>query len=148
MDGQLLIADLEDEEGYRGLLYDDKTGKPLRSGDTIQGNPTICMGWNTAGKSMSLERSRIITGWLIDDAWSEVQVAYPWAAMLSEPRQRAMTDLCFQLGIEKFNKFNTFLSLMGAGRYDEAAQDLESTAWWNQVGKRGPKIQALIRGNP
>ena len=27
-----------------------------------------------------------------------------------------------------------------------AADDLETTAWWGQVGPRGPRIQALIRG--
>lgn len=147
MNRDLLIAQLEDEEGVRGLLYDDATGKLLKSGDKIIGNPTVCSGWNTAGKPMSPQRSRIITGWLADDAWSELQEKYPWVANLSEPQQRGMADLFFQLGDVEFAKFNTFVSLMEEGQYDAAATDLQTTKWWDEVGSRGPKIQALIRGD-
>lgn len=146
MNRDLLIATLEQEEGNKPLLYDDKTTKLLKAGDTIIGNPTWGIGWNVSGKKLSPERARIMCGWCVDDSWGELQALYPWVVQLSEPRQRAMTDLFFQLGDEKFPKFNIFLSLMEQGQYDQAADDLEGTAWWKQVGQRGPKIQALIRG--
>jgi lysozyme len=55
-----------------------------------------------------------------------------------------LTNMAFNLGVHGLMGFNQFLSFVQAGNYSAAASDLETTAWWDQVGTRGPKIQALI----
>lgn len=146
MDRDLLLKDLEADEGYRPLLYDDATGKQWRKGDAINGWPTIGIGWNIASTPLSLDRARIILGWMVDDKLGSLDAALPWLSGLSEPRQRAVANMAYNLGVTKLLKFDTFLSLLKSGQYEAAADDLETTAWWKQVGPRGPRIQALIRG--
>lgn len=148
MDRDLLLKDLEADEGFRPLLYDDFSGKQWVLGDVIKGRPTIGIGWNVSATPLSLERARIILGWMVDDKLGLIYAALPWLSGLSEPRQRAVANLAYNLGVTGLLKFDTFLSLLKSGQYDAAADDLESTVWWKQVGKRGPKIQALIRGEP
>jgi len=146
MDRDLLMADLERDEGYRPLMYDDSTGRQWLPGAKILGWPTIGIGWNVAVTPLSLERARIVLGWMVDDKLGPINAALPWLSGLTEPRQRAIANLAYNLGVTGLLKFDTFLSLMKSGRYEEAADDLENTAWWKQVGERGPRIQALIKG--
>lgn len=147
MNRDLLLSDLETDEGFRPLLYDDATGKQWSKGASILGWPTIGIGWNVAATPISLERARIILGWMVDDKIGSLNSAMPWLSGLTEPRQRAMANLCFNLGVTKLLMFHTFLSMMQAGQYDLAADDLEQTAWARQVGKnRVARICALISG--
>lgn len=146
MDRDLLLRDLVADEGYRPLLYDDATGKQWRQGDQIKGWPTIAIGWNVASTPISLDRARVILGWMVDDKLGPLNAALPWLSGLSEPRQRAVANMAYNLGVTSLLKFDTFLSLLKSGQYEAAADDLETTAWWKQVGQRGPRIQALIRG--
>ena len=145
MNVELLVSALVSEEGYRGLLYDDKTGKDLYKGCLIQGNPTIGLGWNVAGKELSLERARIITGWFVQDTWAELETALPWVTSLPEGVQIAICDMAYNLGVPGLLKFTTFLTMMKAGNYSVAADDLKTTLWAKQVGKRASVIESLIR---
>lgn len=146
MDRSALLADLETDEGFRPLLYDDATGRQWTKGAPIAGWPTIGIGWNVAATPISLDRARVILGWMVDDKIGPLNAALPWLSGLTEPRQRAVANLAYNLGVTGLLKFDTFLSLMKSGQYDQAADDLAGTAWWKQVGQRGPRIQELIRG--
>lgn len=146
MNRAALLTDLEADEGYRPLLYDDATGKQWAKGAVITGWPTIAIGWNVASTPISLDRARVILGWMVDDKIGPLGAALPWLSGLTEPRQRAVANMAYQLGVTGLLKFDTFLSLLKSGQYDAAADDLESTAWFKQVGQRGPRIQSLIRG--
>lgn len=145
MNIDLLVSALVPEEGYRGLLYDDKTGKDLYKGCLIQGNPTIGIGWNTAGKPISLERAKIIAGWLVLDTWNELTTTLPWVYDLPEDVQIAICDMAYNLGVPGLLKFTTFLSMIKTGNFAVASDDLKSTLWAKQVGARADKIESLIR---
>lgn len=145
MDNEKLLADLTDQEGFRALLYDDATGKKIISGSTLQGNPTIAIGWNVAGRPCPLDLAQVICRYHISQTWNELSRAIPWVVDCPEPCQRALCNMGFNLGVPGLLKFNTFLSLMQLGHYGEAADDLQATLWHRQVGSRGPKIESLIR---
>lgn len=140
-----LIQDLERDEGYRSLVYDDATGQPLDKGDTIKGNPTVGVGWALNKTPLSRPRAETILGWHIDDKAGDLYAQLPWLTGLTEARQRAMMNLAFNLGVAGLQKFTTFLGLMKGGRYAEAADDLANTPWHNQVGDRAKRIEALIK---
>lgn len=142
-----LLADLEEEEGLERLLYDDATGKALKSGMTIQGNATLGIGWNVSAFALTDDQYRTICGWIVDAKTPPLYSALPWLYTLPESVQRGVADIAFNVGLEDFSKFTTFISLLKAGNFEAAAQDLETgTLWWKEVGTRGPKIQALISG--
>lgn len=140
-----LISDLQRDEGYRALLYDDANGSSLGKGSQIRGNPTIGIGWAVALTPISLERARIIAGWQADDKATELFAALPWATALSEGRQRALINMAFNIGVHGEVQFTTFLGLLKAGNYAGAADDLATTLWARQVGPRAARIAALIR---
>ena len=70
---------------------------------------------------------------------------YIWFAALSQPRQTAMLDLMFNLGPDNLAKFHHFLDAMATGNYDQAANELVSSKWYTEVGRRGPEVVNLIR---
>lgn len=144
MDTALLLADLTNQEGYRPVLYDDKTGKKITAGSLVQGNPTIAIGWNVAGRPCPQELAQTICRYFIAQTWAELIKAAPWVANLPEPQQRAIANMAFNMGVPVLMTFNTFLSLMQLGNFAQAAEDIATTLWYRQVGTRGPKIQALI----
>lgn len=145
MDAEKLLTNLTDEEGFRNALYDDATGKKIKAGDTLVGNPTIGIGWNVMGRGCPLDLAQTICRYHIAETWADVTHAFPWAAHMPEPCQRALCDMGFNMGIATLSTFKEFLALMELGNYEDAAVDLEGTRWFKQVGSRGPKIQALIR---
>lgn len=66
---------------------------------------------------------------------------------LSDVRKRACADLCYNLGKAKLAKFVAFLAAMKAGDWDRAGAELKNSAWFGQVGQRGPKIITMITRN-
>ena len=141
-----ITSEICEEEGYKGLLYDDKTGKTLQKGDVIQGNPTIGNGWNVIAKAISKERSDIITSWFVQDAYDDLQKTLPWVLDHPLEVQEALVDLTYNLGVEKLQTFNTFLGLVQAKKYKEAGEDLDKTLWAKQVGpNRSHDVEELIK---
>ena len=54
--------------------------------------------------------------------------------------------MTYNLGEAGLASFNTFNSLMEAGEWDQAADDLSGTLWCSQVGSRCTRDQNQIRG--
>ena len=125
---------LERHEGYRSTPYLDSVG--------VQ---TIGIGHNLH-KPLSRNAIMQILRDDIVDATNDCVHAFPWFAELSEPRQRAMINLCFNLGLPKLLKFTKFLAAMELGNYATAADELMDSLWFKQVKSRGVEIVGLIRG--
>ena len=83
----------------------------------------------------------------IADAMNDCIHAFPWFMELSEPRQHAMIDLMFNMGMGRLSGFKKFLQAMSLGNYDTAADELVDSKWYEQVKRRGPKVVAMIRGS-
>ena len=145
MDIDRLTATLAapDAEGWRAVIYDDGTGKPITKGTIVRGVPTLGAGLTgpfTRDELMPITRSRA------QAYWETLEKALPWVSDLNEPRQQALGEMAYNLGVTDLLKFNTFLGLMQAGQYDAAADDLGQTLWAKQVGVRAARICALIKG--
>lgn len=137
---------IERHEGYRDRPYDDATGKPVKRGDTIQGYLTIGIGHNLE-KPLSRKAILFILGEDIADAANDCLHHFPWFVDLSQRRRWAMIDLCFNMGIGGLLKFKKFLAAMSLGNYETAANELQDSLWFKQVGVRGPEIVGMIRGS-
>lgn len=146
MNRDLLFSDLEAEEGFRPYVYDDATGIPIVIGTVVKGNPTIGIGWAPGKNPLMHTQALIILGWHVDDKWETLQHAAPWIDAQPEPVQRALCNLAFNLGVTGLLKFTTFMALVEQGKYQEAADDLDTTAWGKQVQKtRVDTIKKLIK---
>ncbi len=92
-----------------------------------------------------------IESWYIQDSVSAIKIAQellgdPWGD-LSDIRKRACTDLAYNLGKGRLGQFVNFLAAMKALNYNKAGQELRSSKWFGQVGKRGPNIITMIVHN-
>ena len=63
---------------------------------------------------------------------------------LNDTRKRAVTDLTYNLGEAGLSKFKDFIASMKVEDYIKAGSDLVNSAWFNQVGQRGPRIVQMI----
>lgn len=145
LDRNALLNDLMRDEGFRALVYDDHTAKPLKTGSVILGNPTIGYGWNLASTPLTTAQYSTILTWQMDEKISQVRAAFPWFDGLPPDIQRAYANMAFNMGVDDMKEFTTFNGLLKDGRYREAADDLKTTKWYGQVGERAERIEELIR---
>ena len=126
---------IERHEGCRPTPYIDSVG--------VQ---TIGIGHNL---HKPLSRVAIMQIFRDDltEAINECTHAFPWFCDLTEPRQHAMIDLCFNLGLTRLLGFPKFLDAMSLSDYDRAANELQDSLWFKQVKSRGPEIVGMIRGS-
>ena len=89
-----------------------------------------------------------VNTWYTLDSSSAIKIAQTlfstiWGD-LTDIRKRAITDLAYNMGKSKLSKFSNFISAMNAGNYRLAGNELQSSVWFTQVGKRGPNIVIMI----
>lgn len=65
--------------------------------------------------------------------------------MLNEPRQYALIDMCFNLGISRFSRFKKMIAALKEGDYDRAAKEMLDSKWAKQVGQRAITLSEMIR---
>ena len=75
----------------------------------------------------------------------ELDRVLPWWRRMSEGRQRALLNMCFNLGITRLRAFQRTLRALEDGRYDDAAARCLESKWAAQVGQRAHRISDLIR---
>lgn len=139
-----LEAQLEVEEGYKFLIYDDATGKPFKRGDTLLGNLTVGTGLNLMGpfdpaELQFLEQSRIAK-------LRDRLLGFPWYAALDFVRQVAIADIAFNLGVEGLLHWPHFLAAMAKQDYPAAVAEIRSdTLWVSQVkATRAGRLETMI----
>jgi lysozyme len=141
----LLLGDLLRDEGMRLAVYDDATGKVLKPGMTLLGNPTIGIGRNLVDRGISREEAALLCEADLDLAAAELDRALPWWRRLAEGRQRALWNMAFNLGLPRLLGFKAMLAALEAGRWEAAAEAALDSRWALQVGPRAERIAALLR---
>jgi lysozyme len=144
MDNGQLTSELIRDEGLRLKPYTDAAGKL-----------TIGVGRNLTDRGISHEEAMALLQNDIAAHTALLDRELPWWTRLEEPRQLALANMAFNLGVGptpeqpegKLLGFKTFLSLLAGGDYAAAADDLAGTRWASQVGARATRIIAVIRGN-
>lgn len=128
-------ADLVLDEGKRLRLYHDS-----------RGIASIGVGRNLEANGISdAEAEMMLTN---DMAAAErgLDLHLPWWRSKKPEVQRVLWNLAFNMGIAKLLTFATFLHLLLVDDIDAAADDLENTAWYDQVGERGPRMVQRLQG--
>ncbi len=133
-----LKQDLIRDEGLRTTAYRDSLGKW-----TIGiGHLLLPVGKDYQGLVWTMAE---VEQHFLADVQSALSVAQGIAvySLLSEARQRAIANMCFEMGL-KVLTFTTFLSLLQQSRYKEAGEDLKTTIWYHQVPIRAGRIIQMI----
>lgn len=69
---------------------------------------------------------------------------FAWYADLDAVRQRALVDLCFNLGMPTLLEFKRALAALAKGDYETAGKEFRRSQWYRQVGVRGPAIVGMV----
>lgn len=129
-----LVAMLTRHEGIRLRPYRDTVGKL-----------TIGIGRNLDDVGISADEARLLCANDIERAQEGLDSALPWWRSLDAARQRALTDLAFNMGIAGLLTFQHTLACLAQGDYTEAARGLRESLWAKQVGAvRVADITGLI----
>ena len=129
-----LIEDLIRDEGSRNFPYLDS-----------EGITTIGVGRNLEDRGLSDGEIAVLLG--NDLVWvsADLDRNIPWWRELSSDRQRALANMCFNLGWPRLSQFALMLAALEAGDWDEAANQALDSRWAIQVGARAERIAELFR---
>lgn len=133
-DRQALIAELTRDEGLRFKPYKCTAGKL-----------TIGIGRNLDDVGISEEEAYFLCGNDIDAAADDLDQNVPWFRQLSDTRQRALVNMCFNLGWPRLSGFRNMLVALKEGDYDRAASEALDSRWARQVGARSERIAEMYR---
>lgn len=141
------IADqLKRHEGVRLAVYDDATGKPIHAGDTLKGHPTIGVGrLLTDARGLNTAEIEMLLANDIDVVIDELNREIPWWNDMNEARQAVMINLCFNLGWPRLSGFKNMLAACEKGLYEKAADEMQDSNWYDQVGLRGVELVNQMR---
>ena len=133
-----LTADLKRDEGFVPHAYQDHLGFW-----------TIGIGHLIDKRKGGGITERVANFILADDianVETDLDRSLPWRTSLSEPRQRALANMCFQMGISGLLAFRMALTALEAGDYETAADEFADSLWAReQTPERASRVVELIR---
>ena len=131
-----IVARLQIDEGFFSYATADSRGYlTLANG--------ICVDMRCG---VPIEQE-IATAWLTLRATGAQSAAqgYSWWPSLNDARQNLITCLIYNLGERGFNAFAKLQAALGIGDYSTAADELQNSLWFTQVGVRGPAYVNILR---
>lgn len=142
-----LRTDVMDAEGFRQFPYFDCCGKPFRQCRCAkQGILTIGFGRNLEAVGLSKLEAEVLLDHDLFVSEQSAGKAFEWFPLLSELRQRAIVELCFNMGVTKFREFRQTIQAIKAGQFVAASLHLLASKWKVQVGPtRSNRIARYLR---
>ena len=134
MNVDTLKQELIIDEGKRSKPYTDTVGKT-----------TIGVGRNLTDVGLSDDEIDMLLTNDVNKAFSQLVGDLPWVLTLSETRQRALTNMAFNMGLGTLLGFTTTLSLIQAGKFEDASHAMLNSKWATQVGNRAKRIALMIK---
>ena len=129
-----LEAQLLTDEGLKLRPYTDTAGKL-----------TIGIGRNLQDVGISQEEALYLLRNDIITAKKTLSVALPWTSDLDSNRLDALTNMCFNLGINRLKGFHNFLAALQAKDWTTASSEMLSSLWAHQVGARAVRLAKIIK---
>ena len=130
----ILKAQLVIDEGCKNKMYPDS-----------KGIPTIGIGHNLRDKPISDRAVQVIFEGDVADAEKDARRLYPCFDQLSDVRKAVVLNMMFNMGYPTLALFVHTNAMINAGRYDEAADGMKQSDWYNQVGDRAKRLVDLMR---
>lgn len=125
------------------LIRDE--GLKLKPYKCTAGKTTIGVGRNLDDVGITNEEALELLRNDIMRCMKDLDKNLPWWRTLTENRQSALVNLCFNLGIGGLLGFKNTLEYIRTGQYDKAAENALQSKWAAQVGDRAKRIAELIR---
>ena len=146
---QHLRQSISGHEGLMLKVYDDATGRVVNPGTLVQGWLTIGYGRNLVGRGITLNEAEVLLANDFAAVEDELDRQFPAWREWSEPRQWAIFELGYNLGVTRFaTEWPNTAARLRAGDFAAVASTLAASKWRTQVGegRAAPIIAAMQRG--
>ncbi len=130
-------------ESLRKLLVRHEDIKLKLYRDSV-GKMTIGVGRNLDDNGISKEEALHLLDNDLREITAELFAAYPWVSTLKVPRQDALIDMAFNLGLPRFGKFKKMLAALENQDYRVAALEMLDSKWARQVGNRAIELANMV----
>jgi len=118
-------------EGFRSAKYTDS-----------RGFLTIGYGFNVDAGISEYAASCLLDA-QVHEAEADVS-NFDWYASLDAVRQSVLVELAFNMGIRKLQGFPKMLDACSRLDWATAGNELRNSAWFAEVGQRGPLLVRLL----
>lgn len=133
IDIALFKQDLTRDECLKLKPYPDTRGKL-----------TIGIGRNLDDDGISPAEADFLLTNDISGVIQSLDMAIPYWKNLSEPRQRAIANMAFNMGLHGLLGFRDMLAAIRAGDFNAASQAALNSEWAKQTGARAQRIAVLL----
>jgi lysozyme len=140
-----LALELTGDEDLRLVVYDDANGMPLKPGMILRGHPTIGVGRALDVRGITKDEARYLLANDIAEITLQLSQRLSWFSALSMPRQAALANMAFNLGVGGLLEFHNALLAMSTGDFAKASDELLNSKWASQVGARARRIAQQIK---
>lgn len=134
MNTQALQNQLVVDEGVRLKPYTDTVGKL-----------TIGVGRNLTDVGLSQEEAMTLLLNDIIKVCSQMDGTISWWRFMSDNRQQALANMCFNMGIKTLLTFKDTLNHLHAQEYELASKTMLASKWATQVGQRAVRLSEMIK---
>lgn len=124
--------DLIRDEGIRLTPYKD-----------TEGVLTIGIGRNLQEGITEAEAVTLLDNDIVKHE-KDLDRAEPWWRGRPECIQRALLNMCFNMGISRLGGFKKMLAALHAGDYQTAHDEALNSQWAKQVGERAVRVASLF----
>jgi lysozyme len=128
-----IISQLKRDESCRLKPYVDSVGKV-----------TIGVGRNLTDVGISQDEADTLLQHDIVNTSQALRVNLPWTEALDDVRRAALVNMAFNLGIHGLLGFKHFLEDVQSGKWQDAASEMLSSKWAEQVGARAHRLAQQI----
>lgn len=136
IDKDRLIQDLIRDEGVVLHAYQDSLGFwTIGIGRLIDPR---------SGGRITKEEAIYLLNNDIERKEKEFYERYPHFKTFNEARQRALLNMYFNLGANRFAEFKKMITALKNNEFQEAARQALNSLWAKQVGKRAVRIATTI----
>lgn len=127
--------------------------KQLRIDEGVRKHPYLCtakkltigVGRNLDDVGLSDDEIDYLLANDIKRVEAALDKALPWWRQMTDRRQQALANFCFNVGIGTVLTFKNTLAFLKAGDYDRAADNLLLSKYAKQVGQRAVRVSQMIR---
>lgn len=127
----IALPRVQTNEGFRARKYTD-----------TRGHITIGYGFNIDAGISRAAAAALLQAQLteLDSLLSE----YSWYEDASEVRRSVLLELAFNMGLAGLLGFHKMLQAASGQDWMSAGMQLRQSAWFDEVGERGPQLVGLL----
>ena len=129
-----IVEDIKKHEGFEPKVY-----------KCTEGYDTIGYGFAVKDLVMDKDIADMILERKVAELRLRVEQKFPFIDSMPESVQDVMIEMCFQLGVSGFSKFQKTIQYLMTKQFEEAAVEMLDSKWYKQTPNRAKKLSDIVK---